>query len=517
VTTTLQTRVSHRGSTTTAWRPVARWEVLAVGAAMVVVAVIGVVAIGRDPPLLWDEAVYSLRVRDLVGAGARGQYWIEVRAPGLPVLLSPVGMLPGGADVLLNGDAVALRAACLTYAVVGVGLTWLIARLVLGPSVAAVAAWLLAIAPGWHDSSWQVMPDIPGAVLTLSAMAVVLCAARGARLSWWALLAAPLAGAATLVRYGAPLLLVPAVLAALLLRWRTAVSWKLRSLTVLALTAAAAGVVWFVPPVSGSTRPPVFIFTARQDEKAIPALASAADFLGALVALVGPVFGTLVIVGGGVAAAAALRRPSLRGPVIASGLIALSVLLLMLFGIAEYHVRYLTPCLPFLAILAAVGLTQLAERLPPGAVAGLAAAVAVAGVGVAADTGVDRANEMLRTFGPARAAYRDIAAATARPCVVLDNNPTAEWYTGCASFRIPRSRGALARTLPRAGVAPDEPVFVLLRNWPNVANPDPPVRELLEQVAVGAVDTSHLVTVLDMGSVEDVTARLERNQALDRP
>ena len=139
---------------------------------------------------------------------------------------------------------------CLGVAVAGVAITWLIARSLIGPHGAAVAACLLAIAPGWHESSWQVVPDIPGAVLTLAAIAVILYAARDGRLSWWALLAAPLCGAATLVRYGAPLLIGPAVVAALLLRWDAVRASKVRGLAVLASTALAAAVVWFVPAAS---------------------------------------------------------------------------------------------------------------------------------------------------------------------------------------------------------------------------------------------------------------------------
>jgi len=516
VTATLDTGVHGRQDAGTGRQSIARWEVIAVAAAMSVVVVIGVIAISRGAPLLWDEAVYSLRVRDLVGEAVRGHYWIEVRAPGLPVLLSPVGLLPGGDDLLSGGDAAALRGMCLGLAVVGVGLTWLIARFLIGSHGAALAAWLLVIAPGWHESSWQVMPDIPGAVLTLAAMAVILFAARGERVSWWALLAAPLCGAATLVRYGAPLLIGPAVLAALLLRWEAVRSSRLRSLLVLASTAVAAGIVWFVPAVTGSSRPPVLIFAGRQDDKAVPALTSAADFLTRLFELVGPVFGPLVLVGGGVALVAAVRHRVLRGPVVACALIALSVLLLMLFGIAQYTVRYLAPSLPFLAILAAAGLIHIADRPTSQAVVVLASAIGIVGVGLAADTAVHRTNEMLQTFGPVRSSYEDITSSAERPCVVLDHNPTAEWYTACAAFGASNLPHLAAHTLPRAGVDPDEPLFVVIRHWPNRANPSPQAQALLEESVVG-VDRSQAVTVLDMGTVGQFTALLERRGLLTAP
>lgn len=487
---------------------VARWELGVVGTAMLVVLTIGVVAISRDAPLLWDEAVYGLRVRDLVGDGVRGLYWIDVRAPGLPALLTPVARL-------LDDSVVVLRSACLAFAVAGVGVTWHVARMLAGPGVAAVAAWVLAVAPGWNESSWQIMPDIPGTVLTLAAMAVVLAAARTGRLSWWALMAAPLAGAATLVRYGAPLLIGPTVVAALLLRWDVVRASRLRAAAVLIATAAAAGAVWFIPQVTGSSRPPVLIYGARQDAKAVPALESAADFLSSLLALVGPVVGPLMVLGGVAAGVAAAHRRSLRGPVIASALIALIVLVLMLFGIAEYHVRYLVPALPFLAILTGIGLAGLAGRARPRAVMAGGVVLAVLAVAVVAGMTLERARSMHRIFGPVRDAYARIDSVTRHPCAVLDANPTAEWYTGCAAFPPADPVRLVTRTLPASGVAPDEPLWVVVRRWENRANPSPRNQALYEQMAVDAVDGSAEVFVLDMGSAGRLADALDTRDLRD--
>jgi hypothetical protein len=283
---------------------------------------------------------------------------------------------------------------------------------------------------------------------------------------------------------------------------------------VLVSTAAAAGIVWFVPAVTGTSRPPVLIFAARQDDKALPALTSAADFLTRLVEMVGPVFGVAVVVGGAVALVAAVRQSSLRAPVVACTLIALSVLLLMLFGIAEYSVRYLVPSLPFLAILAAAGLTYVADRPTSHAVVALVAAVGIVGVGLAANTAVDRTNELQERFGPVRTAYENITGTAERPCVVLDNNPTAEWYTGCAAFGVSDLLRHLARTPQGSGVDSDEPLFAVIRDYPNWGNPSLPMQALLEELAVGAVATSQTVTVLDLGSVRRLTAALERRGML---
>lgn len=489
-------------------RAASRWEVAAVALAMVAVAAIGLVTIARDAPLLWDEAVYSLRMRDVVGDEVRSGYWLEVRAPGLPLLLTPVGLLFEIAEV-------PLRTTTLLMAVAGLALTWLIARATIGPVPAVVAVWLLAIAPGWNESSWQVMPDIPGATLALGAVAVVLWAARGDRLSWWALAAAPLAGAATLVRYGAPLLLGPAVLAAFLLQWETVRSSWRRSLVILASTAAAAAVVWFVPVVTGASRPPVFVYAARQDRKAVPAATSAADFASTLLELVGPVLGPLILVGSLVAVVLAVRGRAPRGPVAAFALIALSVLLLMLFGIAAYELRYLTPALPFLAMLAAVGLVKAARWVTPRSAATLGAVVAVLGLGVAADTAVDRAGEITRDFGPVRVAYRDIASVTAPPCVVLDNNPTAEWHTGCAALDPSPLWRLVQREIPYAAAAPDEPVHAIVRDRAVAGGLVGDERALVEALARRDVSSAPTVAALDVGTVERVVAELRARGLTD--
>lgn len=520
MTATLDTGVHHGAPPEGGLRRPDRWEIVAVVLAMSTVVIIGVIAISRGAPLLWDEAVYSLRVRDLVGEGVRGFYWLEVRAPGLPLLLAPAHLAFGGSDVVLRG-------ASLVFAVAGVGLTWVITRLILGRPYAVVAAWLLVIAPGWHESSWQVMPDIPGTVVTLAAMAVILLAARGERLAWWAVLAAPLAGAATLVRYGAPLLIAPAILAAFLLRWRTVRSSKVWALVVLALTAVAAGVVWFVPQVTGTSGAPVLQFATRQDDKAIPVLASAADLFTHLLELVGPVFGPLVIVGGVVAAVAARRHRELRGPLVACVLIALSVLGLMLFGIAEYHLRYLAPALPFLAIVAAIGLVQIARRLPRRAIVAISAIVGVVGVGVAVDTAVDRTIELQRRYGPTRAGFETIDALTNPPCSVVHRNPAAEWYTGCAILRPADLHRAAVRGWPRPGVPGDEPSFVVIRNGRSPVDLARRQRgqvggtqtqgALLEQLAVDVIHVSPPVKVLELGAVEDVATALVERGLLQEP
>ncbi|HEX6254292.1 MAG TPA: glycosyltransferase family 39 protein, partial [Euzebyales bacterium] len=185
----LDARAAPPSATPSARRwPVAPWEIAVVVGAVLTVALIGALALSKGVPLLWDESVYGLRTRFNLGLGeavsTRGDYWLDVRAPGLPLLLTPTAALFGSSDL-------ALRITCLLFAMVATGLTWYIARLLTDATTAAIAVWLVVIFPGWHVSSWQMMPDIPGAAITLAAMAIILAAGRGDRLSWWALLAVP--------------------------------------------------------------------------------------------------------------------------------------------------------------------------------------------------------------------------------------------------------------------------------------------------------------------------------------
>jgi hypothetical protein len=510
VTATVEQDVTAGAPAVVRRRRIAWWEWLAVGLAMGVVAAIGVVAIRRGAPLLWDEAVYSLRVRALTTDAVIGPYWLDVRAPGLPLVLTPTALWVGASDV-------AFRVTCLAFAVAGVGVTWVIARLLTSPAIAATTAWLLAIAPGWHESSWQVMPDIPGTTLALAAMAAVLLAARGDRISWWApLAAAPLAFGATLIRYGAPLLIGPTILAALALRWPAVRNGKLRAAATLLAPAIAAGIVWFIPQVTNSPRPPVLIYSGRQDAKAIPAAESAADFMASLGQLVGPVLGALIIIGAIGAIIAARHNRRLRNAAIAATLIALSVLIAMLVGIAQYHLRYLTPALPFLALLTAIGLITLATRLPRPITITAIALLTITGTTLATQTATGRADGMERAAGQVRGAYTVVDERTDGPCVLLDRHASNEWYSHCASLRPYDIALSVRRMGRRNTVAPDEPMYAIIRHSQSEPNLQGEEAEALEELALSRVEVSPKITVVDVGTYGRFVEAFRERGLLDR-
>jgi hypothetical protein len=260
------------------------------------------------------------------------------------------------------------------------------------------------------------------------------------------------------------------------------------------------------------------IFTDRQDAKAIPAAESAADFLTSLAAVTGPVFGTLVVIGTVLAVVAAWRRPALRGPVVAIALIALSVLALLLVGIAEYHLRYLAPALPSLAILAAIGIadiprwsTRPAVRVTLG-VSG--AVVALVGVALSAQVVLHRVDAWSRVAGNSRAAYVHIAETTERPCVMLHRSPPAGWYSGCMLVRPVSVRHGVADLAETAHA--DDPLWVVLRrddtSFPLRGRETDTTAHAawLRRTAAEVTDVTPTTAALRMGTVAEFAAALRK-------
>lgn len=457
--------------------PVRPWEWATLGLLLLILGVICGAAIAKGAPLIYDEAVYALRVRDILG-DVHGYYWFDVRASGLPLLLTPLWVLLGGTDI-------ALRAGALLLAMGAVVLVWFEARLLLGRRASIIAAALLALTPAWYDSGWLILPDIPGTTVSLAAVVVMTAAVQRDRVPWWLLAVAPLAALATAVRYGAPLLLAPA-LAAITFLYRDNV---LRSLKVITATAtatlAAVTVVWFVPWVTGANRPPVLVFRERQSGKEIPIPDRIADFGSIVPDLLGPVIGLAIL-----AALAALfigitQQQISIGPVITLASIAFVIYALLILGVADQRLRYLTPGIPFLVILAAAGLAWLSERLVPAVSATLVAALLVGGVWVAHTTTTTTTTKLLASHTGLRMAARHLGDGMDE-CVVIASNPQqASWYSGCAALFMPamppervgvppppitdrkvflkRMERMLDGSFRRHGLRKSSPVFVLVR------------------------------------------------------
>lgn len=502
-------------------------EALAVAVVLAMFAVAGGAMIARGAPFGFDEAVYGLRLRDITEGGIRGFYWATVRAPGLPILLAPTAWL-GATDQ-------AIRAGALAFAVAGIGLTWLEARLLFDRATAITAAVLLALSPGWLESAWQTLPDIPGTTLVLAAVVVLTLATRHDRMRWWAVAVAPIAAVATAVRYGTPLLLGPALVAVMAVRWRVAIrSPVVLTLTTL-LTAGAVAAVWLIPQVTGSMRPPVLIFLGRQVAKAVPMLDSALDFASKIPVLVGPIVGAAFVVGIVAALVAARRRQVAAAPVIACLAVAVTCFGLLLVGVAVYSLRYLTPALPFLAIAAGAGLAWAGARVPGRTVVTVAAVAAVAGGAlVAFRTAEVSVQRLEHRYGPTRTAAVDLATVAPDSCYVLSPLPQqTQWYSRCGASYIPvlpigdgrthqtgisdpqlmadRLRGLFRTRLAAHGILEDAPVYVMLKRGSR-ARPRGEARALLVDLArwqAAAADGRRPVTIWYLGSAGELAERVE--------
>jgi hypothetical protein len=118
------------------------WELPCLAAIQVVFAGICSDAIAQGPPFIYDEAVYSIHAQDFSLGDGPGRHWMEVRAPGLPLLLTPLAFLIGTDEWM--------RAGPLFIAVVGVALTWYEGRLLFGR---AAALWRRPSSPSRRGGS----------------------------------------------------------------------------------------------------------------------------------------------------------------------------------------------------------------------------------------------------------------------------------------------------------------------------------------------------------------------------
>ncbi|HSJ46287.1 MAG TPA: glycosyltransferase family 39 protein, partial [Euzebyales bacterium] len=411
-----------------------------------------------------------------------GFYWADVRAPGLPILMTPTAWF-GATDQ-------AIRAGVLVSAVAGVGLTWLEARLLLDRAAAIIAAVLLALSPGWFGTAWRLLPDIPGTTLVLASVVVLTLATQHERMRWWAVAVAPIAAVATAVRYGTPLLLGPALVAVVAVRWRAAIRAPVVLTLTTLLTAGATAAVWLIPEVTGSRQSPVLIFRDRQVAKAVPMLDSTLDFVGKIPVLVGPIVGTAIVVGIAAALVAARRRQVPAAPVVACLAVALTCLGLLLLGVAVYQVRYLTPTLPFLAIAAGAGLAWVGARVPGRTVVTVVTVAAVVAVAVGAvlalRTATVTADRLERRYGPTRTAASNLSDVAPDSCYVLSSLPQqTQWYSWCGASYLPvlpigggrsrqtgisdaqlmaeRLRSVFSRRLATHGIDDGAPVYVMLK------------------------------------------------------
>ena len=359
-------------------------------------------------------------------------YWMEVRAPGLPLLLTPLSAV-GGSDVLLRSGALLVAAA-------GVALTWWEGRLLFGRSAALVAAGLVALSPGWNLSGWQVLPDIPGATLTLACVVLLTSATQGDKVRWWALLVPPLAALATMVRFGAPLLLGPALLMVVVLRWRVVLrSWLFTAGVGLA-TAVAVSVVWLVPAVTDKSTPPLLIFLGRQTDKAVGLLDRLSAFVEEIPILLGLVVGIAILVGL-IGHALEPEKAKSQSPRYLDALLLASLrwsrsLWASQTTRSDISRRRCPSSLWERHPVLSGWVRDCRDRLVIGA-GGL---TLLMGLAVAIPTVRENGLRSESVAGTRRRAAAELATVAAKPCVLLSHNPSNGWYSGRETALFPVER-----------------------------------------------------------------------------
>lgn len=465
--------------------------------------VVCIVALAERGALGHDESVYALRSRDLQDGWSNlsGNYWRDFRAPGLPLLLAGVGRIVG------------IQVTTARFVVVLLGLTIIVVTALVASrlrswTVGAIAAALMVVTSAYVVTTTTLLADTPGAAFAMVAIAAYLVDLQRGRLRW-CLVITPLATfAATLSRFGAPLMLAGGLLAAAVV-WTPYVvqtrSWRLvsESIVLAVLTAGSAAFVVLTPVFSLDGVSPTSANGALVDQNGFTWSTGLTD-LGNVVnpwsdASVHlwsrPV--AVVFAVGVVAALVSCILDRSRARVVVFGLVGgvISALAVAL-SVGLVVPNYLVLSLPFWAIAAAAGLEWLAVLLAeaagqvarPALLVGatLLCVVLVVDVGGDAAARHEGFNVSGRNIRAASVAARD---ALGDDCVLLARfTPQAGYYSECEivpfqewegipaeetlarAIDVPRDRG-------RLGEPPYQRIAVMLVEG---ANRQPDVTEISE-------------------------------------
>lgn len=497
-----------RADETDAGRGRRRWSPHAVVALTVGVVFLALTApaLAVRSPLGHDEAVYSLRGRDLLTGWTHlsGDYWRDYRAPGLPLMLGGLGRVIG-VHVTTSRLLVVLLGMVIMAATASIG-----ARLA-SRSVGLAAAGLLPLIFGFSLTATIVLADTPGAAFAMLAIALYLRDVDVGRLRL-SLVAVPLlAFAATMSRFGAPFMLGAGLLAVAIVFAPDVVRRRDWALVVQSGALALAVAVVVAVVVLTDT----FTLDGRSPASANSDLVGMNGFtirtgLRNLVDVVNPwsdhsfpLWSAAVasIVGSGlVAAVVSVVFDRSRWRIVTFGLVAGVVSLLAVVATVGLVVpNYLMLTLPFWTLVAAAGWDWVAravyQRLRHRRMV-VRAVTAIAVVGLVAlvvDVGSD-VRQVHRRYEQLYANIRQASLVTndqlGDSCVLIARyTPQAGYYSHCriAPFddqELPDGSDWLAVSVDRVierwdlGVPPDAPIAVMLVEQ---ANRQPDFAELTER------------------------------------
>lgn len=407
---------------------VTRWELAALISLLIAFTTIGLLLIARGAPLGHDESVYALRSQFYAEGAAPGNYWGSHRAEGLPLFLAGIWTL--------SGTEPYLRAVVLGFGGLTLILTWILGRYSFGPSVGLLAATLLAMVPAYLEWSVRIGVDVPGMALSLAAVVVFMLSMRRGSVSAFALGVVPLVFLATFVRYGAPLIIGPALAIIALANWRTIRNGMLNTSLVALGSLGSVATVLLVPNVTASSEPPLLAFGSRQVEKGVAWWESATDYVELLPWMVGA-FGIVILIGLVGALVAGYRKRSILPALFLNLAIALIFVLLVVITVGHGERRYLLPSLPFVLTLSGAGLVYTFHAFRRSVAALSLTILLLVGGFLAQRAGVDSV-ESLERFSAIRLASRELHSSLSSDCLVLTSYlPQVSWYSGCEGQVLP--------------------------------------------------------------------------------
>ncbi len=404
-------------------------------------------ALALRVPLGHDESVYALRGRDFLHSwsSVSGYYWMEYRAPGLPLLMALPFRVLGASSLVAR-----LVVTCCGLALII--LTWAIARRLASPAAGIAAAASLCLTTGVMSSSTMVLADVPGAAFSLAAVFVFLIECQSDRLRWSPIVVPLLAFVATLCRFGAPIGFAPALAAVGAIGgigWVRRREW--RQLALLATTAAGTiAATWLVTMTTLLTqhRSPLQANSDLIGSKGLTAASGWREFSELITPFEPQSFpywnrATLALTLFGLAAAIVVGivdRHARRGIAIGLGVGAITLAgLLSTVGKVDHN--YLVMPAPYLAIVVGVGLAgamrgarAVLRRTSRGAVAigALAAALVFVGVLATVTTQVEQTHLQYAGFDRLRELAVETGQELGPGCIVITSyTPQVGWYSNC--------------------------------------------------------------------------------------
>jgi 4-amino-4-deoxy-L-arabinose transferase-like glycosyltransferase len=445
--------------------------------------------IGIDGPLVWDEAVYAVHARGWTDAEAPAVGWDYIRPPLLPLISIPA-ILAGGDEWMLRLVGLAAGAGLLV-------LVWLLGRIIVGPLAGIAAAAVLYASPTLQWHSGLALTDVLSAALLVALMVLLWRELQGKEQPGPGLsIAAVVASAAFLTRYGAVAAIAPILLMSVALWWRKIIRWPrwpLIAVMILAVVALAHA-AWSI----SQTGSPLGVLSRSREIvpewEWSPPFAMFQQWI--TLELAGTV-GRLCVVVGFVAVpiAAAISlvderwHATLRGVTLVAT-VGISQVVLLVSGVAHVEQRYFVFAIAALVLAGACIAARLAMMLPVPFRIGLAVALGVfvvANRGPSVDLAFERTVAIARYYEPSRLIGEEIARQAETPCGVVGagDNPIISWYSGCDA--VPLS-GSVGGASPATLLNGEDPWLLAYAKDGQIDTSDPALQAALAHVLEPATE-----------------------------